>query len=492
MSSTIPRICHLDQPTILEQSGINNGIPIFSGEYSTFANFLASILFHGSSFNYTLVKAGQEEVSFKDFSKGCLEKILANTSDMDLMIADIPVPHEDVGILSVVGQSAMQFLSEYYVAKEGRKKDMMITSFKSFSWALWTSVFMTSIFLFVLTMNAMKLIGTMKTTISEEDARNGRNCFLRHSYRFLSYHQRIEKSIETSTCSFMQLITLTFFQTEIRLEDPATRILGIILIFFTFMYRTYYSNLFKTDLTVIEKPHLITSYDDIVSHHRNLYITFVPEIPAELFFATATEGTIEHKFYHSIVARIRRNHGKSILMKDEKFILFSNELLMPFVVYSACYSKCIIRSNVLEWVGTDPSGNFIKHAFIHRVGAKIPIKMKKNINSMFEHGFSEITQRLIIKHLKSTWKLPLITKCVDGTTTIFGEKNQLFIPISFRDMSTFYSLFISTLVLISFFQVMNDRFHCSHCNPNKTRWKLKIGSKRTNHVLVFLTSRNHR
>ena len=193
-----------------------------------------------------------------------------------------------------------------------------------------------------------------------------------------------------------------------------------------FFILAFYLNLMSTELVVVNKPHVMNNYRDIIDA-EDMSIAFFAITYDAVEFVEARKGTIQEEFWekfkdtHFIIDSGKDMDGSVKIMKkafESRLVLLFNSLYSTPCRMMNCKMKVIMQSDVPSlvksygWQSSDPEGMRHTTGFITRQGIKNDLIMKgvRVFGRIFEGG---ILLRVISDSFESMDMGPLMERAAD-------------------------------------------------------------------------------
>ena len=482
MESTIPRFCisYHNNPGILSPRKLNwddgvtisSEVPTFDGILGESADFVSGVLIDGS-FNYT-VKHNKKYGTVEDDGRisGCLGDLNDNLSDIIILTADLPIPHDSINLLGVVGETAIQFMTGYTFVEETKDADI-IESFTCFSLEQ-----------YILMLLVLLIIA------------------------FILKKWSVNGFYDVCSHFFMQVF----------LDDKrknCRRILLFSFSLFSFFIFSFYKSLIKTELVVIEKPTVPYTYDDI-ANDQSLDFIWMPETSnMDEHMSGSPDSSKEKQFYnkieHKLFKHIANEYRKKNRYHEEYWTYFFNDSIRAHLgkqvlIASESYvsgiliEHCMIKvhsndkfikepypyvqpslANKNVWVSSDPDAKDMVIAFIKRTNYKPMKRMVRRITSIFEMGYNDIVMSLLQNQKPYENQFPdLESRNHEMIECIYHSRHLKTMEVGFMPirminiwkLNTFCGLFLILSAFILFYEVKRNSKKRKKIKKTTTVWTL--------------------
>ena len=407
------RFCTIDLQQILEISEdipinkVTNIKPSFEGGLAFAGNFLLDVIW-SRPFNYTVIKADRFG------SEGCEGSIARNETDVAVAIIDFPVneDYEKVNPVFTLFEEPLVILQAYNRTDHRQKfADIVQLSLASFSFSLWLAILFLLLVIGIIMKISQKAVKPKQPKLTAFEMRRD------------WYMGRKRKVVQESFHPFFETFSCFMQKRERDFEDfPRRLLIFLVSLASLIIVSGYFCNLMSTEMVVVEKPVVITSYQGIIDRPY-VTATFVQQLTDYEHFRDAPKGSKEYDLWR--IMTTQRSTQSDILINPQGF-----ETVIPKVMEGSAGLRILIISKLFEeavrttvcrlkyTVGVMPQGltysaidpgspSFAKGIIMRQ--AKIPILMTaaKRGRRLFEGG-------LTLKVKKDIGKGFLSEKLVDG------------------------------------------------------------------------------
>ena len=234
--------------------------------------------------NYTLTVASSLGTD------GCQALIARNQSDVVLGLVDFPIneEYEKVNPVITFMEEPLVIIQAYNRTRHNEKlADIVKQSLDSFSISLWMSIVC-----FVLVMGIM--FGIREKLLENDYKMGGNEDDEEDSYPPIFY----------AFVCFIQHDSMDF-------SDFTRRILTLVLSVASFIIITgYFCNLMATDMVVVDKPDVMSSYDDILERPE-VTVLFLKQLSDYEHFRDADKDSKEYKLW-KVMTTERSNESETL------------------------------------------------------------------------------------------------------------------------------------------------------------------------------------
>ena len=360
----------MEVPNIFPVGPVFNTKPYFKGKMSSALDLMVDIIWT-EPFNFTFQTKHHFGVD------GCEGSIARNESDVSLCFVEYPV-HADFSQVNpwlVLFEEPLA-IYQMYNKTNHRLADISKTSMKSFKPSVWMSVL-----ILIIVMGLLMKIPQMISQFRQKDEE-------RHY------------SIFETFCCFVQ-------QDYKDYPDSFRRILCLLVSLSSLILITgYFRNLISTDMVVVEKPNVITSYQDII-HRPKVIPTFFRQLSEYENFRDAPKDSKNYEFWHLMTLRASESQmipdpteatTMGLLMFEGylgKRVLIASSWIEEGVRATACRLKYAAGiTGVFTYAAVDPeSPRYTKGMLFRQVKLPILEKAMKRGRRVFEGGFVQRMKR---------------------------------------------------------------------------------------------------
>ena len=372
------RVCLTSQPGYIEieephkwQNGqVNAEYPKLSGLVVPTTNLFLTSLLGNPAPNMSLVfESGTGSVGQDGSPIGCYGSVHNNESDIALMPVEYPIKdYNKVNPVQVIYEGPLSISSLYKVDdKESIEyADILINSLKSFDMLIWFAIILT----FFVFASLLVLCNSLKRI-------KGYSCLFE---------------------TFCHMIG----QESTNFEDRSGRLISFTITVAFFFILEFYLNLMSTELVVVNKPHVMSNYRDIIDA-ENMTLAFFSLTYDAIEFVEARKGTIQEEFWKKFKnTHVILDFGKDMDNSAEIFqkefecrlVLLLNSLYSYANGMMNCKMKVIMQSDIPSlvkiygWLSSDPEAMQHTTGFITRQGIRDDLIMKgvRVLARIFEAG----------------------------------------------------------------------------------------------------------
>ena len=366
-----PRFIQIEEPHKWKEDQINAEYPKTSGILVPVTNLFLTSLLSNPAPNMSLVfESGTGSVGRDGSPIGCYGSVHNNESDIALMPVEYPIKDYDkVDPVQVIYEGPLNIVSLYKVDdKESIEyADLLVNSLKSFDMTIWSVIILT---FFVFT-------GLLVLWDSYTPPPRGYPCLFE---------------------TFCHMIG----QESTNFEDRSGRLISFTMTVGFFFILAFYLNLMSTELVVVNKPHVMNNYRDIIDA-KNMTVAFFALTYDAIEFVEARKGTIQEKFWKKfkdthVIAEFNKDLNSVVKIMNKTFegrlVLLLNSLYSTPCTMINCKTKVIAQSDIprlvkrYSWLSSDPEGMQHTTGFITRQGIKDDLIMKgvRVLGRIFEAG----------------------------------------------------------------------------------------------------------
>ena len=360
--------------------------------------------------------------------KGCYGSLHRNESDITFMPIEYPVlDYDKVDPVQVVDEGPLSIISTYNVSANYSTvyADILESSFSSFDTSVWTIV--VSVFLV--------FVGLL---------------MIRKS---LDPDKKDDLSPTFETFSHM------LSQESSDFDDESGKTISFTMTFSFFLIMLYYLGSMSTDLVVVNKPHVINNYMDVINE-KEMTVGFIALMYDKTEFETAEEGSIQETFWrrfkHSLyMLDSSKDAFKNLafvsrMFEKQEAVLIANSLTAQPMSKSLCKVLVVMIPQTYLWSSSDPESKQHTTGFIfrQRINTKLVTKAKRKMKSLFE---SNLLARGVTKALQMVDFGPM----VEGVSTISPKMKCLSKQVNYNQpevetvgVDNFKLLFVVSLVFL--------------------------------------------
>ena len=395
------RVCMTPQPGALQveepykwQNGqVNAEYPKTSGFIVPITNLFLTSLLGNPAPNMSLIfESGTGSVNQDGSPTGCFASVHNNESDIAYTFVEYPIKdYNKVDPVQVFYEGPLSILSIYKVDdKESIEyTDLLVNSLKSFDMTIWSVIILT----FVVFAGLLFLWNPLECT-------KGHSCLFE---------------------TFCHMIG----QESTNFEDRSGRLISLTMTVSFFFILAFYLNLMSTELVVVNKPHVINNYRDIINA-EDMTVAFSALTYDVVEFEEAEEGTIQEKLWKKfkdthVVLDFSKDVDIIEIFKqavEGRLVWLLNSLYSTSCVFLCCKNKVIAQSDTPSfvkrygWLSSDPESMKHTTGFITKQGIKDDLIMKgvRVLGRIFEAG---IAPRVISDTFESMDFGPLMEGAAD-------------------------------------------------------------------------------
>ena len=325
------RFCIIEIKQILEISEdvpinkVTNIKPSFEGGLAFAGNFLVDVVW-SQPFNYTIIKADRFG------SEGCEGSIARNETDGAVAIIDFPVneDYEKVNPVFTLFEEPLVILQAYNRTDHRQKfADIVQLSLASFSFSLWLAILFLLLVIGIIMKISQKAVKPKQPKLTAFEMRRD------------WYMGRKRKVVQESFHPFFETFSCFMQKRERDFEDfPRRLLIFLVSLASLIIVSGYFCNLMSTEMVVVEKPVVITSYQGILDRPHVTAI-FVQQLTDYEHFRDAPKGSKEYDFWK--IMTTERSTQSDILVDPQGF-----EAIIPKVMDGAYGLRVLIISKLFE------------------------------------------------------------------------------------------------------------------------------------------------
>ena len=321
-----PGFIQIEEPHKWQNGQVHAEYPKLSGLVVPATNLFLTSLLGNPTPNMSLVfESGTGSVDQDGLPIGCYASVHKNESDIALTPVEYPIKdYNKVNPVQVIYEGPLSILSVYKVDDKEpiEYADLLVNSLKSFDMAIW-SVFIFTFFVFAGLLVPWKLLKRTK----------GYSC-----------------PFET----FCHMIG----QESTNFEDRSGRLISFTMTVGCFFILEFYSNLMSTDLVVVNKPHVMNNYRDIIDA-EDMTVAFFALTYDAIEFEETEKGTIQEEFWKKfkntfVILDYGKDMDSSVTFTKKilegKLVLLLNSLYSTPCAMMNCKVKVSMQSDTPSFV----------------------------------------------------------------------------------------------------------------------------------------------
>ena len=444
-----PTIIQIEEPHKWKNGQVNAEYPKTSGVIVPVTNLFLTSLLGNPAPNISLVfESGAGSVGQDGSPIACYGSVYNNESDIAYTPVEYPIKdYSKVDPVQVIYEGPLNILSLYKVDDKVSIEyaDFLVNSLKSFDMTIW-SVTILTFFVFACLLVLWKSLKRTK------------------SYSCL---------FET----FCHMIG----QESTNFEDRSGRLISFTMTVGFFFILEFYFNLMSTELVVVNKPHVMNNYRDIIDA-EDMTVAFSSLTYDAIEFVEARKGTIQEEFWEKFKdTHVIVDYGKDMNISveinkkgmDGRLVLLLNSLYSTPGVLLNCKMKVILQSytpslvKLYVWLSSDSAGMQHTTGLITRQWIKNGLIMKgvRVLGRIFESG---IVPKVISDSFESMDMGPLMEGTVDYSEIMKCMSKQLHYNqpeverVSLKNF-VYLNVVYSLLVLTAFLVLVSES------SPKRTR-----------------------
>ena len=367
-----PGFIQIEEPHKWQNGQVHAEYPKLSGLIVPVTHLFFTLLGNPAPNMSLVFELGTGSVGQDGLPTGCYGSVYKNESDIALMPVEYPIKdYSKVDPIQIVYEGPLNILSAYKVDdKESIEyADLLVDSLKSFDMTIWSVI----IFTFLAFVGLLVLWKSLKRT-------KGYSCVFE---------------------TFCHMIG----QESMNFEDRSGRLISFTMTVGFFFILAFFLNLMSTELVVVNKPHVMNNYRDIIDA-EDMTVAFSALTYDAIEFVDAQKGTIQEEFWkrfkgtHVIVDFGKADLDSLVEINKEflegKLVLLLNSLYSNPYTMKTCQLKAIMQNyspNILKsygWISSDPEGIQHTTGFITRQEIKDDLIMKgvRVLGRIFEAGIA--------------------------------------------------------------------------------------------------------